>query len=70
MAVLNRIVNILILVLVITAGVFSFMLYSKRENLTKGMKNMADAINKTAATLDRGSGTNTKNKLAKKMLKC
>ena len=64
MAVLNRIVNILILVLVITAGVFSFMLYSKRENLTKGMKNMADAINKTAATLDRGSGTNTKNKLA------
>ncbi len=64
MAVLNRIVNILILVLVITAGVFSFMLYSKRENLTKGMKNMADAINKTAATLDRGSGTNTKNRLS------
>ena len=64
MAVLNRIVNILILVLVITAGVFSFMLYSKRENLTKGMKNMAEAINKTAATLDRGSGTNTKNSLS------
>lgn len=68
MAVLNRIVNILILVLVITAGVFSFMLYSKRENLTKGMKNMAEAINKTAATLDKGSGTNTKNKLSSEAL--
>ena len=64
MAILNRVVNILILLLVITAGVFSFMLFSKRFQLTDGMKQMAQAVNKTARTLDENSGSNSAGKLA------
>ncbi|MBP5182982.1 MAG: hypothetical protein J6331_08165, partial [Lentisphaeria bacterium] len=60
MAILNRIVNILILLLVIAAGVFSYLLFSKRESLTKGMENMAAAISNTAATLDDGGASGTK----------
>ena len=60
MAVLNRIVNILILLLVIAAGVFSYMLFGKRESLTKGMESMAAAISNTAATLDDGGASGTK----------
>ncbi|MBO4304686.1 MAG: hypothetical protein J6A21_08900 [Lentisphaeria bacterium] len=60
MAILNRIVNILILLLVIAAGVFSYMLFGKRESLTKGMESMAAAISNTAATLDDGGASGTK----------
>lgn len=63
MAILNRIVNILILLLVIAAGVFSFMLFQKRESLTQGMKDMAVAISNTAKTLDKDSGTNSANSI-------
>lgn len=60
MAILNRIVNILILLLVITAGVFSFMLFAKRAQLTDGMRLMAEAINKAARTMDDGDNSGTK----------
>ena len=60
MAILNRIVNILILLLVIAAGVFSYMLFDKRESLTKGMKDMAQSISVTARTLDDGGASGTK----------
>lgn len=60
MAILNRIVNILILLLIIAAGVFSYMLFQKRESLTKGMKDMAGAIANTAKTLDDGGASGTK----------
>lgn len=60
MAILNRIVNILILLLVIAAGVFSYMLFDKRESLTRGMKDMAQAISGTAKTLDDGGASGTK----------
>ena len=60
MAILNRIVNILILLLVIAAGVFSYMLFGKRESLTKGMESMAATISNTAATLDDGGASGTK----------
>ena len=60
MAILNRIVNILILVLVIAAGVFSYMLFDKRESLTGGMKEMAKAVAQTAGTLDDGGASGTK----------
>lgn len=68
MAILNRIVNILILLLVITAGVFSFMLFAKRAQLTDGMKQMADAINKAAKTMDDGSGTKSASALTAEAL--
>ena len=57
MAILNRIINILILLAAIAAVVFSYLLFSKREKLVDGWSQMAKAINTAAQTLDKDSGT-------------
>ena len=59
MVILNRIINILILVAAIAAVVFSYLLFSKREKLVNGWAQMASAINTTAQTLDDGGNSGT-----------
>jgi len=63
MKLLNRLVNIVILLLAIATFVMSFLLYQKREQLVKGWEKMSDAVSKTSATLDKGSNTGTSKKL-------
>ena len=60
MGILNRVINILILLAAIAAVVFSYMLFSKRNELTDGWQKMAAAINATAAALDDKSASGTK----------
>ncbi len=57
MGVVNRIINIAVLVFAIVAVVLAFMLFSKREKLVSGWGKMANAINATAKGLDANSGT-------------
>ena len=57
MRVVNRIVNILVLVFAIAAVVFSYLLFNKREKLVSGWEQMAQTINQTARNLDAKSGT-------------
>lgn len=57
MRVVNRIVNILVLVFAIAAVVFSYLLFNKREKLVSGWEQMAQTINQTAKNLDAKSGT-------------
>lgn len=59
MVIVNRIVNILILLAAIAAAVFSYMLFSKREKLLDGWKQMATAIQTTAKTMDDGGASGT-----------
>ena len=59
MAILNRVINILILLAAIAAVVFSYLLFSKREQLVKGWAQMAVAINTAAKTLDDGGASGT-----------
>ncbi len=60
MRILNRIINILILLAAIAAVVFSYMLFSKREKLVNGWDQMAKAISATAKTIDAGGASGTK----------
>ncbi len=71
MGILNRVINILILLAAIAAVVFSYMLFSKRNDLTDGWRKMAEAINATAATLDdkNASGTKAAQELATEKMK-
>ena len=71
MGILNRVINILILLAAIAAVVFSYMLFSKRNELTDGWRKMAEAINATAATLDdkNASGTKAAQELAAEKMK-
>jgi hypothetical protein len=57
MKVLNIFLSILILLLAAASAVFSFFLYEKRGQLVDGWEKMAQAVNKSAAALDEGSGT-------------
>lgn len=57
MALLNRIINILVLLAAIAAVVFSYLLFSKREKLVDGWAQMAKAINTAAKTLDDGGAS-------------
>lgn len=57
MKVLNIFLSILILLLAAAAAVFSFFLYEKRGQLVDGWEKMAQTVNKVAAALDEGSGT-------------
>ena len=57
MRVVNRIVNILVLVFAIAAVVFSYLLFNKREKLVSGWEQMAQTIIQTAKNLDAKSGT-------------
>ncbi|MBO4632415.1 MAG: hypothetical protein J5858_10870, partial [Lentisphaeria bacterium] len=59
MIVLNRVINILILLAAIAAVVFSYFLFSKREKLVNGWSQMATAINTAAKTLDDGGASGT-----------
>ena len=59
MAILNRIINILILLAAIAAAVFSYLLFSKREKLVNGWGKMADAIVETAKVLDKDNPSGT-----------
>ena len=71
MVILNRIINILILLAAIAAVVFSYLLFSKREKLVDGWAQMATAISNTAKTLDDGgtSGTSAARDLTEEKLK-
>lgn len=71
MVILNRIINILILLAAIAAVVFSYFLFSKREQLTNGWAQMAAAVNTAAKTLDDGgiSGTTAARDLPEDKLK-
>ena len=59
MVILNRVINILILLATIAAVVFSYLLFSKREKLVNGWAQMASAITTAAKTLDDGGGSGT-----------
>ncbi len=59
MVIVNRIINILILLAAIAAVVFSYLLFSKREKLINGWAQMAAAINTAAKTLDDGGNSGT-----------
>ena len=59
MGILNRIINILILLAAIAAAVFSYLLFSKREKLVNGWGKMADAIVETAKVLDKDNPSGT-----------
>ena len=59
MVILNRIMNILILLAAIAAVVFSYLLFSKREKLVNGWAQMASAITTAAKTLDDGGASGT-----------
>jgi hypothetical protein len=63
MAVFNKILNILILVLAGAAVFFGFMLFGKREQLKDRGDAMAKVIRSVAGTLDEGSDTDVKSKL-------
>lgn len=57
MGLVNRIINIAILVLALASVFFSYLLFSKREKLVDGWKQMAQAINGAARNLDANSDT-------------
>jgi hypothetical protein len=57
MGTLNRIVNIVVLVLAIVAVVFGTLLFKKRDELRNRGDKMATAINAVASSLDKNSET-------------
>ncbi len=63
MSIFNKILNILMLLLAITAVVFGVMLFQKREELRNRGDYMADIIHKVSKTLDDTSGTEINKKL-------
>ncbi|OGV51345.1 MAG: hypothetical protein A2017_20235 [Lentisphaerae bacterium GWF2_44_16] len=63
MGILNRVVNIVILVLALASAAFSFLLFQKREVFVDGWNKLTSTINSTASELDKGSGTKSAAKL-------
>ena len=59
MVILNRVINILILLAASAAVVFSYLLFSKREQLVNGWGQMAAAITSAAQALDDGGASGT-----------
>ncbi len=57
MAMFNKIMNVLVLVLSVCAVVFGFFLFEKRDELRNRGDKMAKVINTVSATLDRNSNT-------------
>jgi predicted nucleic acid-binding Zn-ribbon protein len=57
MGIVNRIINVLILILAIGSAALSFLLFQKREKFVKGWDAMASEVVKTAQELDKASGT-------------
>ena len=64
MKLLNIFLSILILLLAAAVAVFSFFLYEKRDKMIDGWGKMADAVNKAAVSLDKGSGTEVAKELS------
>lgn len=60
MGIVNRIVNILVLVTAIVAVIFAYLLFSKREKLVDGWDQMARAITATATSIDANGASGTK----------
>ena len=60
---LNIALTVVILLLAIVSAVFSFFLFEKREQLTKGWSMMVGEINRTAKVLDAGSGSSSSSQL-------
>jgi len=69
MKVLNIFLSILILLLAVATAVFSFFLYEKRAQLIDGWEKMAQTVNKSAVSLDQGSGTEVAKALTVEELK-
>lgn len=63
MGMLNRVVNVAILVIAIAAVVFAFLLFRKREVLMERGDKLAKVVNDIASELDSTSGTNYANNL-------
>ena len=59
----NIALSILILLLSIAAAVFSYFLFEKRSQFVTGWGKMAQTISKSAAELDKGSGTRVASEL-------
>lgn len=68
MGILNRVVNIVILVLALASAAFSFLLFQKREVFVNGWNKLTSTINSTASELDKGSGTKAAAKLTAETL--
>ncbi|MBU8901686.1 MAG: hypothetical protein KOO69_03005 [Victivallales bacterium] len=64
MKVLNIFLSILILLLAVATAVFSFFLYEKRDMMIDGWSKMAEAVSSSAASLDKGSGTEVAKELS------
>lgn len=64
MKLLNIFLSILILLLAAAVAVFSFFLYEKRDKMIDGWGKMAEAVNKAAVSLDKGSGTEVAKELS------
>lgn len=60
----NILLSILILLLAAATAVFSFFLYEKRDKMIDGWGKMAEAVNSSAASLDKGSGTTVAKELS------
>ena len=60
---LNRVVNIVILVLALASAGLSFLLFQKREVFVDGWNKLTSTINSTASELDKESGTKSAAKL-------
>ena len=68
MKIVNVVLSILILLLAIASAVFSYLLFEKRGQLVGGWEKLAVAVNKTAAELDRNSGTSLASELTPEAL--
>ncbi len=68
MKILNVILCALILLLAGVSAVASYMLFAKRSQMLEGWNKMATVVNKTAAELDKGSGTQVANELSAEAL--
>ncbi|MGE4564286.1 MAG: hypothetical protein AB7F32_05400 [Victivallaceae bacterium] len=64
MKVLNVILCILILILAGVSATASYLLFAKRTQMVAGWDKMATAVNKAAAEMDKGSGTQLGNELS------
>jgi flagellar basal body-associated protein FliL len=68
MKLLNIILSVLILLLAVAAAVFSFFLCEKRDTMIDGWSKMAEAVTNSAASLDKGSGTEVAKELSAEAL--
>jgi len=68
MKLLNIFLSVLILLLAVAAAVFSFFLYEKRDTMIDGWSKMAEAVTSSAASLDKGSGTEVAKELSAEAL--